>query len=103
MRSGLIISAVGHVAAVLVAVLFTGATPFNSVATEAISVDIISPNEVPPNQPEFSRVRDAAGTAEGITPGVQFRDRSDIDAAAAGAAGAFADNEAGAAGVPASR
>jgi outer membrane biosynthesis protein TonB len=52
MRSGLIISAVGHVAAVLVAVLFTGATPFDSVATEAISVDIISPNEVPPNQPE---------------------------------------------------
>jgi hypothetical protein len=52
MRSGLIISAVGHVAAVLVAVLFTGATPFDSVATEAMSVDIISPSEVPPDQPE---------------------------------------------------
>jgi outer membrane biosynthesis protein TonB len=52
MRSGVIISAVGHVAAVLLAVLFTGANPFDSVATEAIAVDIISPSEVPPDQPQ---------------------------------------------------
>jgi hypothetical protein len=52
MRSGVIISAVGHVAALLLAVLFTGANPFDSVATEAIAVDIISPSEVPPDQPQ---------------------------------------------------
>ncbi len=52
MRSGVIISAVGHVAALLLAVLFTGANPFDSVATEAIAVDIVSPSEVPPDQPD---------------------------------------------------
>jgi hypothetical protein len=52
MRQGVIISAVGHVAAVLLAVLFTGANPFDSVATEAIAVDIISPGEVPSDQPQ---------------------------------------------------
>jgi outer membrane biosynthesis protein TonB len=51
MRSGVIISAVGHVTALLLAVLFTSANPFDSVATEAIAVDIISPSEVPPDQP----------------------------------------------------
>jgi hypothetical protein len=50
MRPGLIISAVAHGTAVLLAVLFTSASPFNSVATEAIAVDIISPGEVPPDQ-----------------------------------------------------
>jgi hypothetical protein len=52
MRHGVIISAAGHVAAVVLAVLFTGANPFDSVATEAIAVDIISPSEVPPDQPQ---------------------------------------------------
>jgi hypothetical protein len=47
MRHGVVISAVGHVTAILLAVLFTGANPFDSVATEAIAVDIISPGEVP--------------------------------------------------------
>jgi hypothetical protein len=51
MRHGAIISAVGHVAAIVLAVLFTGANPFDSVATEAIAVDIISPSEVPPDPP----------------------------------------------------
>jgi len=51
MHQGVIISAVGHVAAVLLAVLFTGANPFDSVATEAIAVDIVSPSEVPSDQP----------------------------------------------------
>jgi len=50
MHHGVIISAVGHVAAVLLAVLFTGANPFDSVATEAIAVDIVSPSEVPSDQ-----------------------------------------------------
>jgi hypothetical protein len=52
MRSGVIISAVGHAAAVLLAVLFTGVNPFESIATEAIAVEIVSPSEVPPDQPQ---------------------------------------------------
>jgi hypothetical protein len=52
MGQGVIISAVAHVTALLLAVLFTGANPFDSVATEAIAVDIISPGEVPPDQPQ---------------------------------------------------
>lgn len=52
MRSGVVISAVGHVAALLLAVLLTGANPFDSVATEAIAVDIISPSEMPPEEPQ---------------------------------------------------
>ncbi len=32
----------------LLVVLFTGANPFDSEATEAISVDIVSPSEAPP-------------------------------------------------------
>jgi hypothetical protein len=52
MRPGLIISAVAHGTAVLLAVLFTSASPFDSVATEAIAVDIISPGEVPSDQPQ---------------------------------------------------
>jgi hypothetical protein len=51
MRSGLIISAVGHGTAALLAVLLAGASPFDSVATEAIAVEIVSPSEVPPDQP----------------------------------------------------
>jgi hypothetical protein len=47
-RSAVIISAVVHGGALVLATLFTGANPFNSEATEAISVDIISPSEAPP-------------------------------------------------------
>ena len=47
-RSGVVISAVVHGGAALLAVLFTGANPFDSEATEAISVDIVSPSEAPP-------------------------------------------------------
>jgi hypothetical protein len=47
-RSGVIISAVCHGTAVVLAVLFTGARPFDSEATEAIMVDIVSPSEAPP-------------------------------------------------------
>ncbi len=48
-RSAVIISAVVHGGALVLAVLFTGANPFNSEATEAISVDIVSPSEAPPD------------------------------------------------------
>ena len=47
-RSAVIISAVVHGGALVLAVLFTGANPLNSEATEAISVDIVSPSEAPP-------------------------------------------------------
>jgi hypothetical protein len=47
-RSGVIISAAVHGSAVLLVVLFTGANPFESEATEAITVDIVSPSEAPP-------------------------------------------------------
>ena len=47
-RSGVVMSAVVHGGAVLLAVLLTGANPFDSEATEAISVDIVSPSEAPP-------------------------------------------------------
>jgi hypothetical protein len=47
-RSAVIISAVVHGGALVLAVLFTGANPFDSEATEAISVDIVSPSEAPP-------------------------------------------------------
>jgi hypothetical protein len=47
-RSGVIISAAVHGTAVLLVVLFAGADPFDSQATEAIAVDIVSPSEAPP-------------------------------------------------------
>jgi hypothetical protein len=47
-RSGAIVSAGVHGGAALLVVLFTGANPFDSEATEAISVEIISPDEAPP-------------------------------------------------------
>jgi hypothetical protein len=66
-RSGVIVSAVAHVAAVLLAALLTGANPYDSVATEAISVDIVSPSEVPPGQPD-----DAPAPAKKPPPQPQF-------------------------------
>jgi len=47
-RSGVIISTAVHGGAVVLAVLLSGANPFDSVATEAIAVDIISASEAPP-------------------------------------------------------
>jgi hypothetical protein len=83
MRHWVVISAVGHVTAILLAVLFTGANPFDSVATEAIAVDIISPGEVPQPQtnapetppgppqespPEFDPLFDPALTPQPSSP-----------------------------------
>jgi hypothetical protein len=47
-RSAVIISAVIHGGALVLAVLFSGANPFDSQATEAVMVDIVSPSEAPP-------------------------------------------------------
>jgi outer membrane biosynthesis protein TonB len=46
MRSGLAISVIGHVTILTLGLLFAGANPFDSVPAEAITVDIVSPNEV---------------------------------------------------------
>jgi hypothetical protein len=53
-RSGVILSAAVHGGAVMLVILFTGAHPFNSEATEAIAVDIVSPSEAPPPPPDWS-------------------------------------------------
>jgi hypothetical protein len=58
-RSGVIVSAGVHGAAALLIVLFAGANPFDSKATEAISVDIISPDEAPP-APDWTVPADSA-------------------------------------------
>ena len=68
MRHGVVISAVGHVTAILLAVLFTGANPFDSVATEAIAVDIISPGEVP--QPQTNAPETPPGPPQESPPDV---------------------------------
>jgi hypothetical protein len=52
-RSGVIISAAVHGGAVLLVILLTSANPFRSDATEAITVDIVSPDEAPP-APDWS-------------------------------------------------
>jgi hypothetical protein len=52
-RSGVVLSAAVHGGAALLVVLFTGANPFNSEATEAIAVEIVSPSEAPP-APDWS-------------------------------------------------
>jgi hypothetical protein len=47
-RSAVIISAAVHGGALMLALLFTGANPFDSAATEAMVVDIVTPEEAPP-------------------------------------------------------
>ena len=79
MRHGVVISAVGHVTAILLAVLFTGANPFDSVATEAIAVDIISPGEVP--QPQTNAPETPPGPPQESPPDVRSPVRSGPDAA----------------------
>jgi hypothetical protein len=47
MRSGLVISVIGHIMALLLGLLFAGANPFDSMPAEAIQVDIVTPDQVP--------------------------------------------------------
>jgi outer membrane biosynthesis protein TonB len=46
MRMSFVISVVGHAAALLVALIFAGANPFDSVSADAITVDIVTPNDL---------------------------------------------------------
>src|ERR1700690_3152087 len=46
--SGLAISVIGHVVVLTVGLIFAGANPFDSVQAEAITVDIVSPDEAGP-------------------------------------------------------
>jgi hypothetical protein len=48
MRSGFAISVIGHVTVLTLALIFAGAIPFDSVPAEAITVDIVSPDEAGP-------------------------------------------------------
>jgi hypothetical protein len=89
-RSGVIISSVCHGAAALLVVLFTGANPFDSEATEAISVDIISPSEAPPDpwavptdppiEPPKSQLNLAALTPTSLPTPTQQQPQSQPDA-----------------------
>jgi hypothetical protein len=45
-RSGVVISALGHVVVLGVGFIFAGANPFDDVPVEAIAVDIVSPDEI---------------------------------------------------------
>jgi hypothetical protein len=64
MRTSVGISAVGHVAAIIVGLLFAGANLFDSQPTEAIAVDIISPSDVPREvQDAFLLGQDETGSA----------------------------------------
>jgi hypothetical protein len=46
MRSGLVISVIGHVVVLGAGLIFAGARPFDLVPVEAIAVDIVSPNDI---------------------------------------------------------
>src|SRR5215468_451597 len=46
MRTGFAISLIGHAAVLILGLIFAGANPFDAVPAEAITVDIISPNEI---------------------------------------------------------
>jgi hypothetical protein len=46
LRSGFAISCIGHVAILAIGLIFAGANPFDSVPADAITVEIVSPNEV---------------------------------------------------------
>jgi outer membrane biosynthesis protein TonB len=52
MRAGFAISVVGHGTALLLVLFFAGVNPFDSAPAEAITVDIVTPAEVPPSAPE---------------------------------------------------
>jgi hypothetical protein len=52
MRPGFAISCVGHVAVLTIGLMFAGANPFESAPADAITVDIVSPNEVEPGPGE---------------------------------------------------
>jgi hypothetical protein len=47
MPSGLAISGIGHLAFVLLAVFFAGANPFDAAPVEAVTVDIVSAEDIP--------------------------------------------------------
>jgi hypothetical protein len=59
MRSGFAISGIGHMAILTVGLIFAGANPFDVAPTTAITVDIVSPDEV-----ETGSAKPAATAAE---------------------------------------
>jgi hypothetical protein len=75
LRSGFAISCVGHMAILALALIFAGANPFDIVPTAAISVEIVSPNEV----------ETGSGKPEAAPAGAAETARSDEPAAPASA------------------
>jgi len=67
--SGFAISCVGHMAVLAMALIFAGANPFDVAPTQAIMVDIVSPNEVEtvPDKPAAAPA-DTAETAPSFEP-----------------------------------
>jgi hypothetical protein len=67
--SGFAISCVGHMAILAMALIFAGANPFDVAPTQAIMVDIVSPNEVQtgPDKPAAAPA-DTAETAPSFEP-----------------------------------
>ena len=51
LRTGITASAIAHLSALLLLLFFTEVHPFGSVTAEPITVDIVSPDDVPPPQP----------------------------------------------------
>jgi hypothetical protein len=51
MRAGVFISVCGHVVALLLGLLYAGADPFDQVPAEAISVDIVTPDQMAASDP----------------------------------------------------
>ena len=51
-RSGIAASALGHLSALAVVLIFAEVHPFGSVTAESITVDLVSPDEVPEKTPE---------------------------------------------------
>jgi outer membrane biosynthesis protein TonB len=72
MRPGFAISVIGHVGLLALSLMFAGASPFDSAPAEAITVDIVSPNEIgigagePEAAPE--RAPDATPGFEALAP-----------------------------------
>jgi hypothetical protein len=70
MRPGFAISVIGHVGLLALSLMFAGASPFDSAPAEAITVDIVSPNEIGAGEPEAApeRAPDATPGFEALAP-----------------------------------
>lgn len=68
MHGGFAVSLIGHVAVLAVGLLFAGANPFDSVPTEAISVDIVTADEIEQTAREPAPPPDSSKPSETLSP-----------------------------------